>query len=386
MNAKILKMLNGDGVSVISAMRAWRSKSMTAGGASIIKNKGFVFTGLDARDPKIKKKMDIELLFAQAYSVRCCQQASPPDDVTVCSYCEKSDELICIENDRWYKIGSRVLNDDGLPVCVSCGRADWAYVSDEPEWNGNADGEGPDMCRVGAPVNTTLYSAAWGSGTIIATKGASYANKRMSRINFHTSMNHKDRSLFHAYEDLDRIGRTILNLPETVMLQAKIMYRKFNEEKLTRGAVRVGIKANCILRACSDSNVSRTTHEISTAFGIPVRDISRTADVFRETIPEVSIASVVTKPSDLVVRIFNDVTCVPIDERGRVRQKVVQACREYEKSPKLMGKTPKGVVSAVMYVTLVGLGFPVDKEEIRRICDVSMPTLNKLEKMLPRRL
>jgi hypothetical protein len=51
----------------------------------------------------------------------------------------------------------------------------------------------------------------------------------------------------------------------------------------------------------------------------------------------------------------------------------------------MMGKTPKGVVSAVMYVTLAGLGYNVDKEEIRRICDVSMPTLNKLEKMITRR-
>ena len=102
-------------------------------------------------------------------------------------------------------------------------------------------------------------------------------------------------------------------------------------------------------------------------------------------VPEVAAVSAVTKPSDLVARVFNDVTCVPDMERGRVRQKVIQACREHEKSPKMMGKTPKGVVSAVMYVTLVGLGYDVDKEEIRRICDVSMPTLNKLEKMITRR-
>jgi transcription initiation factor TFIIIB Brf1 subunit/transcription initiation factor TFIIB len=61
---------------------------------------------------------------------------------------------------------------------------------------------------------------------------------------------------------------------------------------------------------------------------------------------------------------------------------VIQACRDHEKNVKLMGKTPKGVASAVMYVTLRQMGYPVDKEEIRRICDVSMPTLNKLEAML----
>jgi transcription initiation factor TFIIIB Brf1 subunit/transcription initiation factor TFIIB len=216
----------------------------------------------------------------------------------------------------------------------------------------------------------------------MSTKGATFANKRLARINFHTSMNHKDRSLHHAYDDLDRIGRIILNLPETVMLQAKIMYRRFNEEKLTRGAIRIGIKANCVFRACRDANVSRTTQEIADAFGIPARDVSRTADMFRETIPEKPVASSVTKPSDLVARLFNDVTCIPDEERGRARQKVLQACRDHERNVLLMGKTPKGCSAAIMYVTLSQLGYAPNKEEIRTICDVSMPTLNKLEKIV----
>lgn len=332
---------------------------------------------------------DIESLFCQAFDAR---QAEAPHKLQhlheyICGHCGPSDEVVSLEiggEIHMYKVGSRVLNEDGIPVCVTCGRTDWAYVSDEPEWNGNADGEGPDMCRVGAPVNTTLYSAAWGAGTIISTKGASYAEKRMSRINFHTSMNHKDRSLHHAYDDLDRIGKMILGLPDSVMLQAKIMYRKFNENKLTRGAIRVGVKANCIARACSDAGVSRTTNEIANAFGIPTSDISRTTDIFRDVIPEVTVVSAVTKPSDLVARIFNDVTCIPDAERGRVRQKIIQACRDHEKTPTMMGKTPKGVASAVLYVTLTGMGFAVEKEEIRRICDVSMPTLVKLEKIVTR--
>lgn len=302
----------------------------------------------------------------------------------LCQHCSGSDELIRVDIDgsvSFYKAGTRILNEDGLMTCVTCGRSDWEYVSDEPEWNSNADGEGPDMCRVGAPVNTTLYSAAWGSGTIISTKGASFAQKRMSKINFHTSMNHKDRSLHHAYEDLDRIGKSVLSLSDSVMLQAKVMYRKFNEEKLTRGAVRVGIKANCILRACSDAGVSRTTHEVAEAFGIPVRDISRTYDLFKEKVPEEETTSV-TKPSHLVGRFLNDVTCIPESERSRVRAKILQVCRDQERNVRFMGKTPKGVASAVIYVSLLKMGYPVDKEEIRRICDVSMPTLNKLEKMV----
>lgn len=322
----------------------------------------------------------MEQIWEQAFAARAEQ--TPKTSKTCeyfCPHCPQ-DGTNVEYGDSLFHTGTRILNEDGLYVCVSCGRTDWDFVSDEPEWNGGPDDDGLDQSRVGAPVNTTLYSAEWGSGTIMQVRGLSFAQKRLARINFHTSMNHKDRSLHHAYDDLDRVGRSVLNLPETVLMQAKIMYRKFNEEKLTRGAIRIGIKANCIFRACRDSNVARTTQEIAEAFGIPARDVSRTADMFRETIPEK--AAGVTKPSDLIARLFNEVKCVPDEQRGRVRQKVIQLCRVYESDMKLMGKTPKGVASAVMFVSLVQMGFEVNKDEICAICDVSLPTLNKLEKLL----
>jgi hypothetical protein len=56
-------------------------------------------------------------------------------------------------------------------------------------------------------------------GTIISTqRGSTYENKRMAKINFHMSMNHKDRSLFHAYRDIDEACHT---LPEICSQRCK---------------------------------------------------------------------------------------------------------------------------------------------------------------------
>ena len=103
------------------------------------------------------------------------------------------------------------------------------------EWY-QEDGRVKDASRCGNPnPNPELFSDAWGKGTVISTKNTSnYENKRMAKINFHQSMNHTDRSLFHAYRDIDEACHT---LPENVLKDAKMMYRKFNVEKLTRGAV-----------------------------------------------------------------------------------------------------------------------------------------------------
>jgi transcription initiation factor TFIIB len=73
------------------------------------------------------------------------------------------------------------------------------------------DGKVNDPARCGNPnANPELFSQNWGKGTIISTQRSStYENKRMAKINFHMSMNHKDRSLFHAYRDIDEACHTL---------------------------------------------------------------------------------------------------------------------------------------------------------------------------------
>jgi transcription initiation factor TFIIIB Brf1 subunit/transcription initiation factor TFIIB len=265
-----------------------------------------------------------------------------------------------------------------LPTCPGCGRVDEAFVSDEPEWRSGADEDHGDPSRVGAPVNTDHFSEAWGRTTYMTPqRGASYATKRMARIHQHASMNHRDRALFHAYAELDRIGKGILGLPDVVMYSVKIKYKAFNEAVLTRGAVRNGIKANCVLQACHEYGCSRTTQEIAEAFGIPARDLSRTSNMYQEQVPETAVH--VTTAADLVHRFFNDVQDVPDAERGRLRMRIITRCRELEDRVELMGRTPKAVACAVMAQVL---GDRVSRATLCKICDISLPTLTKIEALV----
>lgn len=276
--------------------------------------------------------------------------------------------------------GTKLLNSDGLPTCMDCGRSEFSYMSDEPEWNGGPgdDGVACDPSRVGAPSNLDHFSAAWNTGTIMTVRASASASlKRLARINFHTSMNHKDRSLFHSYAEMDRVGKQILNLPDNVMYAAKIKYKHFSEQTLTRGAIRVGVKANCIFQACRDFNVARTTQEIAAAFAIPVRDMARTTEIFLDQVPEARVA--VTTPADLIPRFWNELTCVPEAERGRLKMRAVSTCKKLEDSSGLQGRTPKAVACAVIWTILKERGVPVTKADLCKICDVSVPTLTKLE-------
>jgi len=283
--------------------------------------------------------------------------------------------------------GSKVIGFENLQVCTTCGTVDGVYIDESAEWTSGVSESGvvSDPGRCGMPSDTELFSAAWGAGLVINSRGSSYAVRRMARINFHSSMNHKDRALFHAYKDIEQAALTHLNLPASVIRDAKVMYKKFNLEKLTRGAVRCGIKANCVLMACKLANIPRTTKEVSDAFEIPSKDISRTSQMFRETLlgesePE---QAKITKACDVLPRIFNDFTMINDMDKKKVALKCRKMCALLESCVELMGKTPNSIASAVILVVLDG---SVSKQEVATICKISMPTLNKIESIVRKQL
>ena len=253
-----------------------------------------------------------------------------------------------------------------LPVCGECGRCVDSWLSDEPEWTGGADEDGHgDPSRIGAPIDTDLYSEKWGMNTMIIG-----GSKLMAKINMHSGMNHKDRALFHAYDDIQKAANRA-GIPENVTRGAKMLYRKFNEEKLTRGAVRTGIKANCLLISCKMNGVSRTTHEIADAFDISTTDISRTINMFKQITQTSQVSA--TFASDLLTRKLGS-----WELTGQKRMKIINVCRSIEKTPELIGKTPKCIACTVAYVLLEN----VQKSDVCKIFDVSVPTVTKLEPLV----
>ena len=275
--------------------------------------------------------------------------------------------------------GVKVFTKEGMPVCSSCGVIQDHYIDDGPEWTSGIteDGRVKDASRCGNPnPNPELFSDAWGKGTVISTKNTSnYENKRMAKINFHQSMNHTDRSLFHAYRDMDEACHT---LPDSVLKDAKMMYRKFNVEKLTRGAVRLGIKANCVLYACRLSNIPRTTKEIADMFGIQSKDISRTTQMFKDTLLGKTKKNYVTKPFNVMQRLLNS-----FEVTREQRLECNKMCSKLEDCADLMSKTPNSVASVIIYMVMDG---SVSKNTVSDKCSVSIPTINKIENIIKRYL
>jgi len=276
-------------------------------------------------------------------------------------------------------LGVKVFAREGLPTCSECGLIEDRYIDDTAEWTSgmNDDGKVNDPSRCGNPnANPELFSQNWGKGTIIATQYSStYEQKRMAKISFHMSMNHRDRSLFHAYKDIDEACHT---LSESILKDAKMMYKKFNEEKLTRGAVRLGIKANCVLYACRLAKHPRTTKEIADMFGIQSKDISRTTHMFKEMIMGATEKNYVTKSFDVMNRLLNS-----FEVTREERLHCTRLCNKIEDCVDLMSKTPNSVASAIIFIVMGG---KMKKSLLCEKCNISVPTLNKIESIIKKHL
>lgn len=266
--------------------------------------------------------------------------------------------------------GAKVFIPNDLPVCTECGRVDTEFISEEAEWTSGAGEDDPSRC--GGVVDECFYSASWSIGTKIVANFTDRKGKKMSRIHFHMSMNHKDRALFHAYAEIESICKK-LGLPDNIIDDAKIRYKEITEKTLTRGDVRKGVKANCVFLACKSFGYPRTTKEIADAFNISPKDIGRTSGIVQQT-----ESKKVIMPADIIARIFENINCDLDDKQKKIRQ-CYKVCTMVERNSKLMGKTPSGIASAVIYIVL---NDTISKVDICKSAQVSVPTLNKLETII----
>lgn len=280
--------------------------------------------------------------------------------------------------------GVKVISPEGLPTCSACGLVEDSYIDQSPEWTSGFtdDGRVSDPSRCIHPnANPDLFSASWGKSTMMSTtakKVSRYENRRLARINLHIDMNHKDRTLYHAYKEIDEACH--LHLPDNILSDAKRFYKFFTQQKLTRGGVRKGVKANCVLLSCKHHSFPRSAEEIAKMFHIDIKDVTRTAQLVRDVLradhqrsdtTTTAVASTATKPRDIMQRLLNNFETTRED-----RFACNKLCSDIEDCVELMSKTPKSIASTCIYMIMRER---VTKAKVCEVCGLSVPTLNKIE-------
>ena len=87
-------------------------------------------------------------------------------------------------------------------------------------------------------------------------------------------MPYKERSLYNVFESI-KIQALNHGIPNCIIEEAKNLYKRIAEKKISRGSNRKGIIASCIYKACVIHSSHRTPQEIAEIFKISTTCLTR---------------------------------------------------------------------------------------------------------------
>ena len=187
---------------------------------------------------------------------------------------DKQSFLLCIS----CKSDNIVIDDSlGYHVCMECGVVNEIYLDKNPIFNKESDDKATSS--YGCPTNYFFPKSAL--GTKIKCKGYN----RISILQRQGQMPYKEKSLM---EELFKIQDKCkqYNITQTIIDTAKILYKKVNDSKHTKGnrkgksrimrcINRRSMIAACVFYACKLQNEPRSPKEIADIYSLEIKHVNR---------------------------------------------------------------------------------------------------------------
>ena len=292
---------------------------------------------------------------------------------------------------------------NGVIVCTHCGTViENDIIDNRPEWSFNSeDTTRKDPARCGAVINPLLEKSSM--STLISQSGFKCPNNFhfMRKLHNQMSMNYVERSRYHVFENISKMAGETGKLSNNVIEQAKYYYMILSQRKLSRGEIRKGLIACCILHACRNMNVPRSMREISKMTNVSIPILNKTTKIFLKHMNDVLLETSQsfergidkarycdyvfehTKCSDLIQRYCN---ALHIPEKTNER-KLIRSINKMENELNEHGvmdcKTPAAITCGLIIFNAEKLNFrEITKTRVSNLFQVSIVTINKIIKMI----
>ena len=262
------------------------------------------------------------------------------------------------------------MNFTSMATCVNCSAHD--LVEDVTN--------GIMVCRECGVVNeNNMMHATWEENAIVTEP----LYKKCSQLQFNAKtklqnnlkssiqMTFKQRNELSVFED---IGQICQSFSENVIHEAKVLYQIMNDRRLSRGKIRKGLIACCIIHACKQVGVPRTVQEISDISKIPVPLIVKCDKIFKTRMRDI-VENPKLNTRDLVRRYCSQ---LPL-EKNEINQIIKYINHILEDDIHVFhGKKPPSVVTSLIVFSSKQMGIPVCKKHISKQFNTSTVTINKL--------
>ncbi len=273
----------------------------------------------------------------------------------------------------------------GEVICSNCGLVLSDHSIDVgPEWRAFTADEQNSRQRVGGPTDWSKFDQ--GLTTIIGHQNVDASGRKLSstrRAQIHrlrkwqirTKVHSSDkRNLAVAMTELHRISSQ-LSIPYSIRETAAVIYRKALRKRLTRGRTILGMIAASLYLACRVHQVPRPLEEVCDQIHITRKELSLCV---RLIIRHLNLKIPFSNPIEFVHRFGTE-----LDLPGEAKKKAIDILNLAREQRLTIGKDPKGMAAAAIYVASILTGARRTQLEIARTARVTEVTVrNRYKEMV----
>jgi len=276
----------------------------------------------------------------------------------------------------------------GEYVCKKC----HVVMSDDQidmgkDWRSFENSDKQENVGTGSPMKYTKINK--GLETMIERSGRDLRGNKLSTksraqmyrlIKWHkrsSISNSMQRNLSIALTELRRIA-SYLNIPNSLIETAALLYRKTVEKGLIRGRLIEAVVSAVLYSVCRTYNVPRTLNEMAEASGLTKKEIGRT---YRFIVKELDISVPLTDPTYYISRFVS-----VLNLSAEVEAKGKQIVKKAISSGLISGRGPTGVAAAAVYIAALMSGERRTQKEVANVAGVTEVTIRNRYRELKAKL
>lgn len=267
-----------------------------------------------------------------------------------------------------------IVIEDTMQICAKCSAVLGRIIDNTAEWRyyGNDDNRDSDPSRCGLPTNSLLPKSSLGS-VIGGSRNDNIDIRRIRMYQMWNSMPYDERTLYSVFEKLT--SNTINNgIPQKVIDDAKVLYKKASVLKISRGDNKDGLIASCIYHSCLINNIPRSSKEIAKMFNISPVILNRGNSRFQSLL-QINVTS--TEPLDFIGRFGNKLN---------MDTKDIENCKKLtkflEKNEIMNDNSPTSSAAGILYYYAMSENKIYPKKLFSDVCGVSEVTIIKCYKII----
>lgn len=267
-----------------------------------------------------------------------------------------------------------IIVEDCMQICGDCSSIIGKVIDNTAEWRYyGSDSKSDDPSRCGLPTNSLLPKSSLGSMIGGNKFGNNFDIRRIRQYQMWNAMPYNERTLWNVFDKLT--GVSLSNgIPQKIIDDAKVLYKKASEKKISRGNNKQGLIASCIYHACLMNNLPRSSKEIAKMFDIDPIVLNKGNSRF-QTLLQINVSS--SSPLDFISRY-----CSTLDMKMEDIENCKLLAKFLDESEIMSDNSPTSSCASILYYYSKKKNLGITKKQFSDVCQVSEVTVEKGYKFL----